>query len=111
MISVVQEVTGGEHGQGRGSKDDDMEFRQETQLQYDAFCRRRGPKRLDPVVHLQSPSWSLFTGDSSERFDESSVPAGFLPQTDTDKQEQKIAQAGGNAESNAHTCCRVADNP
>ena len=43
------------------------------------------PRRLNPVVHLQSPSWSLFSGDSSERFGESSIPAGFLPQTDTDK--------------------------
>ena len=43
------------------------------------------PRRLDPVVHLQSPSWSLFSGDSSECFGKSSVPAGFLPQTDTDK--------------------------
>ena len=34
---MVQEVTGGEHGWGRGSKDDDTEFGQETQLQYDAF--------------------------------------------------------------------------
>ena len=31
------------------------------------------PKRLDPMVHLQSPSWSLFTGDSSECFGKSSV--------------------------------------
>ena len=30
-------MTGGEHGRGRGNKDDDMEFGQETQLQYDAF--------------------------------------------------------------------------
>ena len=37
MIAVVQEVTGGEHGRGRGSKNDDTEFGQETQLQYDAF--------------------------------------------------------------------------
>ena len=44
------------------------------------------PKRLDPMVHLQSPSWSLFSGDSSDCFGESSVPAGFLPQFDTDKQ-------------------------
>ena len=51
-------------------------------------------RRLDPVVHLQSPSWSLSSGDSSECFGESSVPAGFLPQMDTDKQEQQIAQAG-----------------
>ena len=34
---MVQEVIGGEHGRGKGSKDDDMEFGQETQLQYDAF--------------------------------------------------------------------------
>ena len=60
------------------------------------------PRRLDPVVHLQSPSWSLFTGDSSERFGESSVPAGFLPQTDTDKQEQQIAQAG-ETQNHTHT--------
>ena len=30
-------MTGGEHGRGRGSKYDDTEFGQETQLQYDAF--------------------------------------------------------------------------
>ena len=43
------------------------------------------PKRLDPVVHLQlSPGHS--SGDSSDWFDKSSVPAGFLPQTSTDKQ-------------------------
>ena len=44
------------------------------------------PKRLDPVVHLQLPSWSLVSSDSSECFGKLSVPAGFLPQTDTDKQ-------------------------
>ena len=37
MIAMVQEVTDGEHGRGRGSKDNDTEFGQETQLQYDAF--------------------------------------------------------------------------
>ena len=30
-------MIGGEHGWGRDSKDDDLEFGQETQLQYDAF--------------------------------------------------------------------------
>ena len=30
-------MTGGEHGHGKGSKDDDTKFGQETQLQYDAF--------------------------------------------------------------------------
>ena len=30
-------MTNGEHGQGRGNKDDDTEFGQEVQLQYDAF--------------------------------------------------------------------------
>ena len=34
---MVQEVPSGEHGRGRGSKDDDTEFGQETQLKYDAF--------------------------------------------------------------------------
>ena len=40
---MVQEVTCGEHGLGRGSKDDDPEFGQETefgqktQMQYDAL--------------------------------------------------------------------------
>ena len=34
---MVQEVTWGEHGLGRGSKDDDPEFGQETQVQYDAL--------------------------------------------------------------------------
>ena len=34
---MVQEVTCGEHGLGRGSKDDDPEFGQETQVQYDAL--------------------------------------------------------------------------
>ena len=37
MIAVVQEVIGGKHGLGRGSKDDNTEFGQEIQLQYDAF--------------------------------------------------------------------------
>ena len=43
MISVVQEVTCGEYGLGRGSKDDDPEFGQETefgqemQMSYDAL--------------------------------------------------------------------------
>ena len=43
MIPVVQEVTCGEHGLGRGSKNDDpefgqeMEFGEETQVQYDAL--------------------------------------------------------------------------
>ena len=43
MIPVVQEVTCGEHGLGRGSKDDDPEFGQEMevghkrQVQYDAL--------------------------------------------------------------------------
>ena len=55
-------------------------------LFYGAPCHRRGPRRLDSVVHLQLSSWSLFSGDSSGCFDRSSVPAGFLPQTDTDKQ-------------------------
>ena len=32
MIAVVQEVTSGEHGRGRGCKDDATEFGQETQL-------------------------------------------------------------------------------
>ena len=34
---MVQEVTCGEYGLGRGSKDDDPEFGQETQVQYDAL--------------------------------------------------------------------------
>ena len=37
MIPVVQEVTCGEHGLGKGSKDDDPEFGQETQVRYDAL--------------------------------------------------------------------------
>ena len=74
-------------------------------------CRRRVPERLDPVVHLQLSSWSLVSGDSSGCFDRSSVPAGFLPQTDIDNTVTLIAQAGRNAESHAHTCCRAADNP
>ena len=37
MIAVVQEVTDGEYGRVRGSKDDDREFGQQKQLQYDAF--------------------------------------------------------------------------
>ena len=45
MIPVVQEVTYGEHGLGKGSKDDDpqfgqkTEFGQETQVQYAALER------------------------------------------------------------------------
>ena len=35
-IPLVQEVTCAEHGLGRGSKDD-LEFGQETQVQYDAL--------------------------------------------------------------------------
>ena len=31
-IAVVREVTSGEHGRGKGSKNDDMEFGQEMQL-------------------------------------------------------------------------------
>ena len=43
MILVVQEMTCGEHGLGRGSKDDDPQFGQETefgketQVQYNAL--------------------------------------------------------------------------
>ena len=37
MIVVVQEVTSGDHGRGKGSKDDGMGFGQETQLEYNAF--------------------------------------------------------------------------
>ena len=37
MMAVVQEVTGGEYGRGKGSKDDDTKFGQEMQLQYNAF--------------------------------------------------------------------------
>ena len=34
---MVQEVTCGEHGLGRGSKDNDPQFGQEMQVQYDAL--------------------------------------------------------------------------
>ena len=34
---MVQEVTCGEHGLGRGSKDDDPQFGQKTQVQCDAL--------------------------------------------------------------------------
>ena len=34
---AFEEMIGGEQGQGRGSKDDDTEFGQQTQLQYDAL--------------------------------------------------------------------------
>ena len=37
MTAAFEEVTGGEQGRGRGSKDDDMEFGQQMQLQYDAL--------------------------------------------------------------------------
>ena len=34
---MVQEVTCGEHGLGRGSKEDDLEFGQKTQVQYNGL--------------------------------------------------------------------------
>ena len=34
---MVQEVTCGEHGLGKGSKDDDLQFGQEMQAQYNAL--------------------------------------------------------------------------
>ena len=37
MTAAFEEVTGGEQGWGTGSKVDDTEFRQQTQLQYDAL--------------------------------------------------------------------------
>ena len=37
MIPAFEEVTGGEQGRGTGSKVDDTEFGQQTQLQYDAL--------------------------------------------------------------------------
>ena len=37
MIVVVQEVISEKHGRGRGSKDEDTKFGQETQLQYNTF--------------------------------------------------------------------------
>ena len=37
MTSEFEEVTGGEQGLGTGSKVDDTEFEQQTQLQYDAL--------------------------------------------------------------------------
>ena len=37
MIAEFEEVTGGEQGRGTGSKVDDTEFGQQTQLQYDAL--------------------------------------------------------------------------
>ena len=37
MTVTFEEVTGGEQGLGMGSKVDDTEFGQQTQLQYDAL--------------------------------------------------------------------------
>ena len=37
MTAEFEEVTGGEQGRGTGSKVDDTEFGQQTQLQYDAL--------------------------------------------------------------------------
>ena len=37
MTVASEEVTGGEQGRGKGSKIDDTEFGQQTQLQYDAL--------------------------------------------------------------------------
>ena len=37
MTVAFEEVTGGEQGRGTGSKVDDTEFGQQTQLQYDAL--------------------------------------------------------------------------
>ena len=37
MIAEFEEVMGGEQGRGTGSKVDDTEFGQQTQLQYDAL--------------------------------------------------------------------------
>ena len=37
MTTAFEEVNGKEQGRGRDSKDDDMEFVEQTQLQYDAL--------------------------------------------------------------------------
>ena len=37
MTAAFEEMTGGEQGRGTGSKVDDTEFGQQTQLQYDAL--------------------------------------------------------------------------
>ena len=37
MTTAFEEVTGGEQGRGKGTKVDDTEFGQQTQLQYDAL--------------------------------------------------------------------------
>ena len=37
MTAAFEEVTGGEQGRGMGSKVDDIEFGQQTHLQYDAL--------------------------------------------------------------------------
>ena len=55
-------MIGGEHGRGRGSKDDDTELGQETQLQYDAFnvfdYRDAAPSPLSPYSSspLEAPA-------------------------------------------------------
>ena len=65
MIPVVQEVTCGEHGLGKASKDDDPEFGQETQVQYDALeLFDYGNERpLSPSLSPspRSPSLGLFS--------------------------------------------------
>ena len=85
------------------------------------FCRLNlAPKPNLSMAPSQNASmlWSTCShcpghsssGDFSNCFNDSSEPAGFLPQTRTDKQQQQIEQAGGNADHKAHTCYRTADN-
>ena len=85
------------------------------------FCRLNlAPKPNLSTAWSQNAStlWSTCSrcpghsssGDSSNCFNDSSEPTGFLPQTRIDKQQQQIEQAGGNANHKAHTRCRTADN-
>ena len=61
IILVVQEVKCGEHGLGKGSTDDDLEFGQETefgqdtQVQYDAL-EQFEYGNVHPLSHSLSPS-------------------------------------------------------
>ena len=62
MTAEFQEVTGGEQGRGMGSKVDDTEFGQQTQLQYDAldlFDYGDAPPPLSLSYH-RAPSLYIF---------------------------------------------------
>ena len=62
MTVAFEEVTGGEQGRGRGSKVDDTEFGQQTQLQYNAldlFDYGEAPSPLS-LSYQRTPSLCIF---------------------------------------------------